>query len=141
MKKPAKTRAVTIRYMGNGVARTFLIERGDKKYWTGRNWTKNIDKAKMYPDHKSAQKACVAFQHEKYQGMPLRTFKVETEIKLVGDEIENLSEEALARFIAEAVRIDIENVIYGDGPLDNSFVQARMLLATLSETESPRDTF
>ena len=58
MKRPVKNHAVTIRYMGSDTKRTFIIERGDKKFWTGKSWTRNIDRAKVFPDHKSAQKAC-----------------------------------------------------------------------------------
>ena len=124
---------VTIRYMGDDDNRVFLIERGDGKFWNGKDWGKNVDRAKLFCDHKTAQKTCTALQFQKYRGKPVRHFAVQIRVTLAADKVETISIEALARYLAEAVRIDIENAIHGDGPRDGSFVVAKMLLNTLEE--------
>ena len=125
--------SLMIRYLG-GANRTFIIQRGDRKYWTGKGWIKSIDRAKVYMDHKAAQTACVALHHERYQGKPMRTFKLAVNITVIGDQIEKITKSKLARFLAKAVRIDVDTV-HGDGP-DGAFVQARLSSATLQETAS-----
>ena len=132
---------VTIRYMGSDDRRIFVLQRGDLKFWTGEVWDKTLDKAMIFHDHKTAQATCSALQYQRYKGKPMRTFTVEMSVTLVADDVEGVSQEELARFIAEAVRIDIENVVFGDGPVDGSFVQLRMILVTLEETASSRKRF
>lgn len=133
--------AVMIRYIGTDAARRFLLQRGDYQYWTGEGWSKILDCAKIFYDHRAAQRACGAIQYQQYRGKPLRTFKIEMAITLVADDVEAITEEALARYIAEALRIDIENSVHGDGPVAGSFVQARLKLKTLEETRRHRREF
>ena len=47
----------------------------------------------------------------------------------------------LNEFIAQAVRIDIESSLYGDGPVDGSYVLLQLRLATLEETHPARKRF
>ncbi len=133
--------AVMIRYIGADHARRFVLQRGDYQFWTGDGWSKILDCAKIFYDHRAAQRACGAIQYRQYRGKKVRTFKVEMAITLVADAVEAITEEELARYIAEALRIDIENSVYGDGPVDGSFVQARLLLKTLEETRRYRKEF
>jgi hypothetical protein len=135
------TDAVMIRYIGTDAARRFLLQRGDYKFWTGEGWSKILDCAKIFYDHGAAQRACGAIQYRQYRGKPLRTFRIEMAITLVADDVEAITEEALARYIAEALRIDIENSVHGDGPVAGSFVQARLKLKTLEETRRHRKEF
>lgn len=77
-----------------------------------------------------------------YKGKPLRTFEVAVTVTLVADDVESIGEEDLRRFLAEFVRIDVDNTTpFGDGPVESSYVQLRMRLATLKETKPPRNRF
>jgi hypothetical protein len=133
--------AVTVRYIGADHARRFILQRADYKFWTGAGWSAALDNAKVFYDHGAAAQACAAIQYRQYKGKPLRTFKVELTVTLVADAVEDISRDALARYIAEAVRIDVENTVHGDGPVEGSFVQARLLLKTLEETRRYRRKF
>lgn len=134
--------AIMIRYIGTDTARRFILQRGDYKFWTGHGgWSKILDCAKVFYDHGAAQKACAAIQYRQYEGKEVRTFKVEMAITLVADAVETITQEALVKYIAEALRIDMENSVYGDGPVDGSFVQARLRLKTLEETRRHRRKF
>lgn len=133
---------VTIRYIGNDSRRLFTIQRGDLKFWTGEDWSRILDKAQIYQTHKDAQAACSALQYAMYKGKPLRTFEVAVTVSLVADDVESISQEELTRFLAGFVRIDVDNTTpFGDGPVDGSFVQLRMHLATLEETKPTRSRF
>jgi len=133
--------AIMIRYMGADHARRFVIQRADHKLWTGKAWSKILDCARVFKDHTSAGKACVAIQHKRHRGKKLRTFRVEMTIALVAEEVEEIGREALVKFLAEAVRIEVESSIHGDGPVDGSYVQARLTLKTLRETKPKRPIF
>jgi hypothetical protein len=133
--------AVTVRYIGADHARRFILQRADYKFWTGDGWDAALDSAKVFYDHDTAAQACAAIQYRQYKGKPLRTFKVELAVTLVADAVEDISREALVRYIAEALRIDVENTVHGDGPVEGSFVQARLLLKTLEETRRYRRKF
>jgi hypothetical protein len=132
---------VTVRYIGADHARRFCLQRADYKFWTGDGWDAALDSAKVFRDHGAAAQACAAIQYRKYKGKPLRTFKIELAVTLVADAVEDISREALVRYIAEALRIDVENTVHGDGPVEGSFVQARLLLKTLEETRRYRSKF
>lgn len=134
-------KGITIRYIGNDQRRLFCVQRGDSKYWAGDDgWSRILDKAQIYRTHKEAQAACFALQYAMYRGLPIRTVRVEVSVTLVAGNVESIGQEELTRFLAEFVRIDVENTS-GDGPVDGSFVQLRMRLASLEETPSPRKRF
>jgi hypothetical protein len=133
---------ITVRYIGNDNHRLFCLQRGDSKYWTGDgDWSRILDEARIFQDHKSAQMTCAALQNQQYRGLPIRTFRVEVSITLAAEEVESIRKEALADYIASALRLDVSNSDFGDGPAEGSFVQARMLMATLEETQPPRKFF
>jgi hypothetical protein len=132
---------IMVRYTGADWRRTYLIQRGDFKFWDGERWTHIRDMAKVYMDHKSAQVAATALQSAQYKGKPIRTFKCELNFTLAADAVEQISLEELARYISAALRLDIENASCGDGPVPGSFVLARLRLATLEETEPSRKVF
>ncbi len=132
---------LTIRYIGTDDNRQFLIQRGDHKFWTGSDWHKSFDKAKPFTDHKAAQLTCAAIQRRQYAGKPQRTFKIELSITLVADDVHKIDQKDLERYISKAMRIDMETAIYGDGPVADSLVKARVHLATLEETVPEKDTF
>lgn len=139
MKNPE---GITVRYIGNDDRRLFCLQRGDSKYWTGDDgWSRILDKARIFRDHKTAQMTCAALQYQQYRGLPIRTFRVEVCITLAACEVEKISKEALADYIGSALRLDVSNSDFGDGPVEGSFVQARMLMATLEETEATRKCF
>lgn len=132
---------IMIRYTGSDQARRHVLQRGDYKFWTGDGWDKRLDTAKVYYDHRSAQKACSAIQYKQYKGKEVRTFKVEMAITLVADEVETINLGVLAAYLAGAMRIDMENSVHGDGPVAGSFVKARLRLKTLEETRRHRKVF
>ena len=133
--------AILIRYVGADWLRQHILQRGNGDFWTGDGWSKIRDCAKVFRQHKDAQRACVALQRRQYGGKPMRTFKLEAVVALVADDVEEISKEQLAEFIGKAVRIDIESSLYNDGPAKGSFVQVQLHLATLEETESGRKQF
>lgn len=134
-------KGITVRYIGQDQKRLFCLQRGDSKYWAGEDgWTRILDKAKIYRTHKDAQVACSALHYAIYKGKPMRTFEVAVTVTLVAEDVESIGQEQLTRFLAEFVRIDVEN-ISGDGPVAGSFVQLRMRLASLEETKPTRDRF
>jgi hypothetical protein len=133
--------AVMVRYIGADHARRFVLQRADYCYWTGGDWDKRLDCAKVYNDHRSAQKACVAIQYKQYKGKQVRTFKVEMAITLVADDVETINLGVLASYLSYAMRIDMENSVHGDGPVAGSFVKARLRLKTLEETRRHRRKF
>ena len=130
--------AIMIRYMGADHARRFVIQRADHKLWTGKAWSKILDCARVFKDHTSAGKACVAIQHKRHRGKKLRTFRVEMTIALVAEEVEEISREALVKFLAEAVRIEVESSIHGDGPVDGRHCVRRSPNGLSSEAPSAR---
>jgi hypothetical protein len=130
-----------VRYTGADHARRFVIQRGDGKFWTGEGYSKIMDSAKVFNDHKTAQITCSALQYQKHKGKPIRTFKVEVNITLTADDVDSVSQEMLTDWLSKALRIDIENSVHGDGPVEGSFVQARMKLSSLEETEPTRKKF
>lgn len=130
-----------IRYMGPDHARRHVIQRGDGSFWTGEAWSKILDNAQLFDDHKTAGLTVVAIQHKRWKGKPCRTFKVEVSVTLVGDDIQNMPVKDLAKYLADAVRLDVETSIFGEGPVDGSFVQARMNLSKLEETPSNRKVY
>jgi hypothetical protein len=130
-----------VRYIGADHARRHVIQRGDGKFWTGEGWSKILDKAKVFVEHKDAQTACAALQYQQYKGKPIRSFKVEVNITLVADEVEEITQEQLTEYLSKSLRLDMENSVHGDGPVEGSFVQARMKLSSLEETEPTRKKF
>ena len=135
-------KGITIRYIGNDARRLFCVQRGDSTFWAGdHGWSRILDKAIIYRTHKAAQVACSALQYAMYRGLPIRTFRVEVTITLAASEVESISKEDLASYIKSAIRLDVSNTDFGDGPIEGSFVQARMLMATLEETQPSRKIF
>src|SRR5271166_1331494 len=117
--------AILIRYVGADWLRQHILQRGNGDFWTGDGWSKIRDCAKVFRQHKDAQRACVALQRRQYGGKPMRNFKMEAVVSLVADDVREISEEQLAEFISQAVRIDIESSLHGDGPVKGSYVQLR----------------
>ncbi len=133
--------AVMLRYVGADHARRFLLQRGDFAYWTGSDWSKIRDNAKIFSNYRAAATACSAIQYKQYKGKAIRTFKAEVSFTLAADEVGSISKEAMRRYIAEALRLDVENSVFGDGPVEGSFVEARLNLLTLEETKPRRKVF
>lgn len=130
-----------VRYFGADHNRYHCLQRSDGAFWTGTGWSRILDCAKVYRSHKDAQIACVALQRRQYGGKPMRTFKLEAIVALVADDVHEISQDQLAEFISKAVRLDVESSLFGDGPVEGSYVQLRLRLATLEETDSARKRF
>jgi hypothetical protein len=135
------TETLMIRYMGNDAARRYVIQRGDGHFWTGEGFSSILDNAKLFTDHKTAQAACVAIQYDRHRGKPVRTFKCEMVVTVVGDEVDKLAEGDVANYVADAVRIDVETSIFGDGPAEGTYLLANVRVNTLREVEPERKTF
>jgi hypothetical protein len=133
--------AILVRYFGADWNRYHCLQRGDGHFWTGDGWSKILDCAKVYRQHRDAQRACVALQRQQYGGKPMRTFRLEVAVALVADDVHEINTEQLADFIGKAVRIDIESSVFNDGPVEGSYVQLQLRLATLEETDSARKRF
>ena len=118
--------AILIRYVGADWLRQHILQRGNGDYWTGDGWSKIRDCARVFRLHRNAQRACAA---------------LEVAVALVADNVHEISNEQLAEFIGAAVRIDVESSLFNDGPVQGSFVQLRLRLATLEETDSARKRF
>ena len=95
MKNPE---GITVRYLGSDVgSRLFCIQRGDSKYWTGDSeWSRILDKARIFHSHKAAQAACAALQYAMYKGRPMRTFEVTVTVTLAADDVASISQEELS---------------------------------------------
>ena len=132
-----------IRYLGmaSETERFHVIQRATGEFWTGEGWSKILDCAKLFRRHRDAQRECAAIQYRRWRGKPQRTYKIEVHVTLVADEIGAISHEEVRQFLSDAVRLDVETSIFGSGPGENSYLQARMILATLKETESSRKRF
>lgn len=130
--------AIAIRYTGPDHKRTYIIQRGDGKFWTGRNWSNKLSDAENFTSHKTAQAAVSAIQYERWKGRPVKVFKAEIIFTVVGDE--PVSEEEMKDWVAEAVRIDVETTQHGDGPRDNYMI-ARLNLKSLEKGRSDRKVF
>ena len=100
-----------------------------------------MDCAKIFRQHRDAQRECVALQRRQYGGKAMRTFRLEVAVALVADDVQDIAHEQLAEFITLAVRIKVESSQFGDGPVDGSFVQLRFRLKTLEETQTTRNRF
>lgn len=132
---------VFVRYCGSSANRFHVLQRGDGQFWSGDGWSRILDCAKHFRLHRDAQRECAALARRRYGGKPMRTFAMEITVALVADDVDDISKEQLADYIARAVRVDVENSIYGNGPVEGSFVELRLLLATLKETATTRKKF
>ena len=133
---------ITTRYLGNDERRLFCLQRGDSKYWTGGDgWSRILDEARIFHTHKAAQAACSALQYAMFKGKPLRKFNVTVTVTLVADDVESVSQEELTRYLGEATNMEVNNVVFGDGPVDGSFAQLRLPLGPLEETVASRKRF
>jgi hypothetical protein len=132
---------VNIRYCGSDSNRYHILQRGNGDIWTGDGWSRIMDCAKVFREYRDAQLECAALQRQQYGGKPQRTFRLEMTVSLVADDVEDITQEQLAKFISRAVRIEIESSQFGDGPVEGSFVLMRIKLASLEETEAGRRRF
>ncbi|MGL4424332.1 MAG: hypothetical protein ACRCZF_26995 [Gemmataceae bacterium] len=122
---------LTIRYLGSNHAR-FVIEKGGA-YWTGTDWSRILDTAQVFFDHKAAQAASWAIQRRRFRGKPTRRFRVNVVVTLTGDDVSDVTEDMLVAYLKDAVRIDIATSEYGEGPLEDVALQATMKLDSLRE--------
>jgi hypothetical protein len=126
-------RTLTIRYMGSDDHRRFVIQRGDGRFWSDEDWSPALEDATLFASHKVAQEVCGKIYNNEYGGKPTRSFRCTVEVNVVGDDVSEVSREMLLQFLYDAVRIDVATADYGDGPLDNTLVQARLVLKSLRE--------
>ena len=139
--KNVNDNALLIRYCGSDSNRYHILQRGNGDIWTGDGWSRIMDCAKVFREYRDAQLVCAALQRQQYGGKPQRTFKLEMAVSLVADDVDDITQEQLAKFISRAVRIEIESSQFGDGPVDGSFVQMRLKIASLEETEPNQRRF
>lgn len=133
--------SMTIRFIGPDDMRMYTIQRGDSKFWDGNGFSRILDKAKVFHDHGAAATTLAALQYQQYKGLPVRAFKMELSFLLASDDVEGIGLEQIKKYIMTALRLSVENSVHGDGPVDGSFVQARLHMATLEETVPRRKRF
>ncbi len=133
--------ALTIRFVGPDDKRKYLVQRGDFKFWTGDGFSRILDMAKVFRDHGEAATTLAALQYQQYKGLPVRAFKMELSFLLAADDVEGIGLEQIKTYIRTAFKLSVENSVHGDGPVDGSFVQARLHMATLEETVPRRTRF
>lgn len=140
--KNINANAILIRYVGADWQRQHILQRGSGEFWTGDDgWSRIRDCAKVFREYRDAQLECAALQRQQYGGKPQRTFRLEMAVSLVADDVDGITQEQLAKFISRAVRIEIESSQFGDGPVNGSFVEMRLKIASLEETEPRRRRF
>jgi hypothetical protein len=127
--------ALMIRFLGQDERRLFVIQRADQRYWSDGEWVSALDAAQVFKSYVKARQTCRAIQRKRYAGKPLRAFKCELTITLVGDSIEGVSLEMLRRFMTEAVRIEVDTWAYGDGPIEGSYFLARVEMKSLQDSK------
>ena len=130
---PAKN-ALMIRYTGPDDAREYVIQRGDKMFWDGIEWVARIKNAKFFTEHKAAQVAVAALMYQRHKGKPSRKFKLTMTVTLSDAQVQNIAASDLLAWLGRALRVDIENSVYGDGPTDDSYVKAQIELDSFQET-------
>jgi hypothetical protein len=128
-----------IRYLGPDSARRFAIQRGDFLFWTGRDWTEDLADALLFANHRMAQFACRVIQIRRHGGKPKRTYKCELVVTVTASDVAGLELAELVEYLRQTLRIDMEVGLTGDGPLDDSYVEATVRLAGLREVK-PRRT-
>ncbi len=133
--------AVHLRYIDTDDTRTFVLQRADGLVWNGGGWSKAMHEAHIFFRYDHAVAAYAALMYARHRGKPMRTFKLEMTLTLVADNVEQISPEAFARYVSNAVRVQTENTEHGDGPVPGSYVQARLKLKTLKETPTRKKTF
>lgn len=133
--------SMTIRFIGPDDMRMYTIQRGDLRFWTGDDWRLCLDMAKVFHDHGAAVTTLAALQYQQYKGLPVRAFKMELSFLLAADDVEGIGLEQIKKYIRIAFRLAVENSVHGDGPVEGSFVQARLHMATLEETVPSRNRF
>lgn len=122
-----------VRAYGPDSGRLYTVQRGDGAFWTGEVWSPILDCAKIFREYREAGAACWAIQRSRYRGKPTRRFRVEVMVTLMGDDVGHVTNDMLAAYLADAVRIEVATSDFGDGPLDDIYLEARMRLATLRE--------
>ncbi len=121
-----------IRYLSANHSR-FVIQRGDDRLWTGDGWSKILDCAQVFRDHKDAQAVARAIQRRRFRGQPVRRFRVDVTLTLTGNDVGHVNQDMLVKYLADAVRIDIATSEHGDGPVEDVYLEATMKVATLRE--------
>jgi hypothetical protein len=131
--KVKNVNTLMVRYLGSDGNRYHVVQRGDGLFWTGRGWSRILDCAEIFRGHRDAQARCIAIQRMRYRGKPARSYRLEVTVTLCGNDVAHVTEDKLVRFLQDAVRIDVESSVFGDGPLEDVYLEARLNLTTLAE--------
>jgi hypothetical protein len=127
--------SVTIRYVGQeDFCRRFLLERQDGLFHTGRGWTAQLAKARMYDTLAAAQKVYRTIMTRKYGRRERWEFTLRLDLTVFGDVF---SRADLRDYLARTMQVNFDNAAAGDGP-GGSFVMARAVLGTLDEVKGTR---
>jgi hypothetical protein len=122
--------SITIRYVGHeDLCRRFLLERRDGRFHTGRGWTADLAKARMYDTLAAAQKVYRTLMTRENRRRAKREFTLRLDLTVFGD---GFSQADLCEYLKRAMQINFDNSAAGDGP-GGSFVVARAVLGTLDE--------
>lgn len=122
--------SVAIRSLGRDNNLRFLVQRRDGKFWTGRAWTTEVPKARLYARLRDAQHVCTGMQLRRQRGKPKREFTCQLRLTVHGEQPYTLDD--LRDYLQRAIQLSFDTFTAGEGP-GNSFVAAQALLFTLKE--------
>lgn len=125
---------LTIRFFGpDDRRRMYAIQRGDGAFWCGGRWSPVLDSATIFHSYNDAGVACRAIQRTRYRGKPVRRYRAEVMVELIGDDVADVTNGMLAEYLRRSVRIEVATTDHGDGPLAGTYSEVRLILATLRE--------
>ena len=132
--------SLMIRYAGSDYSRTFLIQRGDGQFWTGRGFSVRESDAEVFDDKHRCQLTRHALRSKQYHGKRMRTFKFKVSLTLIGDEVDQIDMQELTEFLMAAANLNVDSGAHGDGPRE-TMIELFMRFRTLQETRAPRSHY
>lgn len=122
---------MTIRYIGDeDCARRFLLQRQNGKFFTGRGWATQLNKARLYNSLAAAQRVYRAVMTRRCAGRKERRFTIRLDLSVFGGTDLTLAD--VRNYLTQAMQVNFDTAAAGDGP-GGSFMLARAILGTLDE--------
>ena len=130
---PTNFNWLTIRFFGPDSNRRYAVQRGDGAFWSGEGWSPILDCAKIFHNYGDAGVACRAIQRSRYRRKPVRRYRAEVTVEVIGDDVAHVTNGMLAEYLGKAVRVEVATTDHGDGPLAGVYAEVRLILASLRE--------
>lgn len=112
----------------------FLINRGDKHYWSGHGWTPHIKTALLYASHQDACRQFGQLAEEHFRGCSIREFEVLTKVKVYSDK--PFIVEELREYLSAVCTLVMTPSYRGHGPVEDSYTQVEISWDNLFEMEA-----